>query len=181
VGAGIGMGLVHKGELFRGAHGAAGEVAYLPLPGAIPPSRRGHGKEPLSAEAGGYGILAAVAARRTWPGKRPTTVAELFHQAENGVSSAIEIVEGEGRQLGLTVVSACAVFDPELVVLGGGVGSNPLLLPLVRQAVSDLVPFAPRIETSALGEIASLTGAIAIAIDASRADMFAALGPGASG
>jgi len=38
-------------------------------------------------------------------------------------------VEAEAHQLGLTVVSACAVFDPELVVLGGGVGSNPLLLP----------------------------------------------------
>src|SRR5207248_2196280 len=46
VGAGIGMGLVHNGELVRGAHGAAGEVAYLPLPGVPPPAQRvGHGKQ----------------------------------------------------------------------------------------------------------------------------------------
>jgi len=180
VGAGIGMGLIHSGGLVRGAHGAAGEVAYLPLPGAVPPGQRGHGKEPLDAEAGGYGILAAIRARRSWPGSRPTTVADLFAQAEAGVSAAIELVEAEGRLLGLTVASACAVFDPELVVLGGGVGSNPLLLPLVRETVNSLVPFPPRVETSALGEVASLTGAVAVALDAARADLLLALGLGAS-
>src|SRR5947207_5835059 len=72
VGAGIGMGLVHNGELVRGAHGAAGEVASLPLPGVPPPAQRvGHGKQILAAEAGTYGVLAALRARRTWPGRRP--------------------------------------------------------------------------------------------------------------
>ncbi len=178
VGAGIGMGLVHNGELVRGAHGAAGEVAYLPLPGSVPPAQRGHGKEPLAAEAGGYGILAAVRARRFWPElRRPTTVAELFAQAAAGVPTAVEMVAAEGRQLGLTVASACAVFDPELVVLGGGVGSSPMLLPIVRETVEGLVPFPPRVETSALGEDASLTGALAIALDGARADLLQALGP----
>jgi predicted NBD/HSP70 family sugar kinase len=176
VGAGIGMGLVHNGELVRGAHGAAGEVAYLPLPGSLPPAQRvGHGKEPLAAEAGGYGILATLHARRTWPGSRPTTVVELFDQAAAGVAAARELVDAEANQLGLTVASACAVFDPELVVLGGGVGSNPLLLPIVRQTVTALVPFPPRIETSALGEAASLTGALSVALDAARVDLLRAL------
>jgi predicted NBD/HSP70 family sugar kinase/biotin operon repressor len=177
VGAGIGMGLVHDGELVRGAHGAAGEVAYLPLPGSVPPAQRvGHGKELLAGEAGGYGILAALRARRSWPGNRPSTVAELFEQAAAGLSAAVELVEAEARQLGLTIASACAVFDPELVVLGGGVGSNALLLPTVRETVTEQVPFPPRIETSALGEAASLTGALFVALDAARADLMRAVG-----
>jgi glucokinase len=171
------MGLVHGGELVRGAHGAAGEVAYLPLPGSVPPAQRvGHGKELLAAEAGGYGILAALHARRSWPGTRPSSVAELFEQAAAGLPAAVELVEAEARQLGLTIASACAVFDPELVVLGGGVGSNALLLPIVREIVSAHVPFPPRIETSALGEAASLTGALFVVLNAARTDLMRAVG-----
>ena len=177
VGAGIGMGLVHNGDLIRGAHGAAGEVAYLPLPDSVPPAERvGHGKEPLAAEAGAYGVLAALKARKSWPGSRPQTVRELFDQAAAGVPAAMELVEAEARQLGLTIASACAVVDPELVVIGGGVGSNPLLLPTVRDTVNAHVPFPPRIETSALGEAASLTGALFIALDAARAQLLRAVG-----
>jgi predicted NBD/HSP70 family sugar kinase len=172
VGAGIGMGLVHNGELVRGAHGAAGEVAYLPLPGTLPHAERvGHGKELLAAEAGGYGMLAALRARPDWPGQRPATVAELFAQAAAGVPAAQVLVEAEARQLGLTVASACAVFDPELVVLGGGIGRNTLLLPVVRETVNAIVPFPPRIEASALGEVASLIGAVSIALDGARAEL----------
>jgi glucokinase len=182
VGAGIGMGLIHNGEPVRGAHGAAGEVAYLPLPGSVPPAQRvGRGREPLAAEAGGYGILAAVKARRSWPGTRPDTVAELFEQAAAGVPAACEVVEAEAHQLGLTIASTAAVFDPELVLLGGGVGSNPLLLPMVRETVRAYIPFAPRIETSALGKMASLTGAVFVALDAARTEMLRAVGPTNSG
>jgi predicted NBD/HSP70 family sugar kinase len=177
VGAGIGMGLVHDGRLMRGAHGAAGEVAYLPLPGSVPSAqRRGHGREPLAEEAGGHGILAAVRARNSWPGPPPRTVEQLFAMAAAGVPAAIDLVEAEGRQLGLTVASACAVFDPELVVIGGGVGSNAMLLPIVRETVDAHVPFPPRIETSALGEAASLTGALKIAVDAARAELLQSVG-----
>ncbi|SCG73288.1 ROK family transcriptional regulator [Micromonospora inositola] len=172
VGAGIGMGLVHDGELVRGAHGAAGEVAYLPLPGSVPPGQRvGRGREQLADEAGAYGVLAALDARRSWPGTRPSSVEELFAQAATGVPAARDLVEAEARQLGLTIASACAIFDPELVVLGGGVGRNPLLLPTVRETVNAYAPFPPRIETSALGEAASLTGALFVALQAARAEL----------
>ena len=178
VGAGIGMGLVHNGEVIRGAHGAAGEIAYLPLPGNLPPGQRvGHGKELLAAEAGGYGMLAAMRAHPEWPGARPATVADLFRQAADGVPDAVALVEAEARHLGLTVASTCAVFDPDLVVLGGGIGSNALLLPVVRETVAALVPFPPRVESSALGEDASLTGALSIALAGARADLLRGLAP----
>jgi len=176
VGAGIGMGLVHNGEILRGAHGAAGEVAYLPLPGAVPHAERsGHGRELLAAEAGGYGMLAAVQAYRAWDGTRPSTVEELFDQSAGGNPAARELVGAEAHQLALTIASTCAVFDPELVVLGGGIGSNPQLLPLVRKEIVALVPFPPRLESSALGGAASLTGALRIALDGAREGLAAGL------
>jgi predicted NBD/HSP70 family sugar kinase len=87
----------------------------------------------------------------------------------------VGLVEAEGRHLGLTVASTCAVFDPDLVVLGGGIGSNALLLPVVRETVAALVPFPPRVESSALGEVASLTGALSIALDGARAELMRAV------
>ena len=60
-------------------------------------------------------------------------------------------------------------------MLGGGIGSNPQLLPLVRETVQDLVPFPPRVESSALGEIASLTGALCVALDGAREDLTTSL------
>jgi predicted NBD/HSP70 family sugar kinase len=102
-------------------------------------------------------------------------VEELFTQSAAGIPVARELVEAEGRQLGLTVASACVVFDPDLVVLGGGIGSNPQLLPLVRQTVHALVPFPPRLESSALGEVASLTGALSIALAGAREELAASM------
>jgi predicted NBD/HSP70 family sugar kinase len=120
-------------------------------------------------------MLAAVRARPAWPVPRPSTVAELFEQAASGVLDAQELVDAEARELGLTIASACAVFDPELVVLGGGIGSNTLLLPVVRATVNAIVPFPPRIEASALGEVASLIGAVSIALDGARAELLTSL------
>jgi hypothetical protein len=67
-----------------------------------------------------------------------------------------------------------AVVDPELVVLGGGIGCNPMLLGPVRATVAELIPLTVRIETSTLGDRAALSGAIAVALREARAQMFSA-------
>src|SRR5262249_62042767 len=54
VGTGIGMGLVIGGQLFRGAHGVAGEIAYMPMSG-------GHGTHPAAAPPRGPPPAAASA------------------------------------------------------------------------------------------------------------------------
>ena len=63
IGAGIGMGIIIDDELVRGAHGAAGEIGYLPLVGdPFDPRHRLHGG--LEDEVAAAGILAAFAERR---------------------------------------------------------------------------------------------------------------------
>ncbi|MDQ6841935.1 MAG: hypothetical protein M3025_05870, partial [Actinomycetota bacterium] len=75
--------------------------------------------------------------------------------------------------------TVCAILDPELVVLGGGIGSNPLLLRPVRGAAAALVPITARIETSRLGDRAALQGAVAVALHAARSQLLSQ-GTGAS-
>lgn len=60
----------------------------------------------------------------------------------------------------------------ELIVLGGGIGSNPALLDPVRAAVAKLVPLTARIELSRLGDQAALQGAIAVALRDAHAQLF---------
>src|SRR5215467_2610654 len=63
IGAGIGMGIIIDDEVVRGAHGAAGEIGYLPLVGdPFNPRHRLHGG--LEDEIGAAGIVAAWADRR---------------------------------------------------------------------------------------------------------------------
>ncbi len=79
-------------------------------------------------------------------------------------------------RLGTAIATVSAILDPELVVLGGGIGSNPLLLSPVRGAAASLVPITARIETSLLGDRAALQGAIAMALNSARTSLLSPAG-----
>jgi predicted NBD/HSP70 family sugar kinase len=98
-------------------------------------------------------------------------VAEVFERAD-AEPAAREIVLAEARRIGLAIATVCAILDPELVVLGGGIGSNPRLLRPVRETVAALVPLSVRIETSLLREQSALYGALAVALREARAQLF---------
>ena len=93
---------------------------------------------------------------------------EVFELAGTGDAIARAVVEHVASRLGTAIATVCAILDPELVVLGGGIGASPLLLRPVRGAAAALVPITARIETSLLGERAALQGAIAVALQAAR-------------
>jgi len=65
------------------------------------------------------------------------------------------------------------IVDPELVVLGGGIGRNgDLLLEPVTQALRAMTPFAVRLEVSPLGEEAVVLGAVWMALQAAQDLLF---------
>jgi predicted NBD/HSP70 family sugar kinase len=175
VGAGIGMGIIIEDELVRGAHGAAGEIGYLPLVGdPFNPRHRLHGG--LEDEIGAAGIVAAFNHRRGDDDPELSSAHEVFELAESGSGPARAVVDHVASRLGTAVATVCAILDPELVVLGGGIGASPLLLPPVRGSAAALVPITARIETSLLGDRAALQGAIAVALNTARRTL---LSPGA--
>jgi predicted NBD/HSP70 family sugar kinase len=167
VGAGVGMGIIMDDDLVRGAHGGAGEIGYLPLVGdPFDPRHRLHGG--LEDEVGAAGILAAFSVARAAGDPDASSAQEVFELASRGDAGARSVVEHVAARLGAAIATVCAILDPELVVLGGGIGSSPLLLSPVRGAAAALVPMTARVETSRLGERAALQGAIAVALHAAR-------------
>ena len=95
----------------------------------------------------------------------------MFELAGSGDTIARAVVDHVASRLGAAIATVCAILDPELVVLGGGIGASPLLLRPVRGAAAALVPITARIETSLLGDRAALQGAIAVALQAARAQL----------
>jgi predicted NBD/HSP70 family sugar kinase len=165
IGTGVGMGIVVDGVLFRGAHGAAGEVGFLPFGKSSSDVQRGQFEEAAAAES-----VVALARER---GLSARSAREVFAAARSGDVQALEVVRVEAERLAFLVASVAAVIDPELVVLGGGVGSNvDLLLSPLEAALRTMTPLAPRIVAGSLGDGAVLSGAIAMGLEAARELVF---------
>jgi predicted NBD/HSP70 family sugar kinase len=170
VGTGVGMGLVLNGELYRGSHGAAGEIAYLPV-------GLGDPKDPTNRRRGSFEEFAAAAgiarAAQELGMRAPLTPKKVFAAARRGHPAAMRAVEIEASRLALGIAAIAPVVDPALVILGGGVGHNgDLLLEPIQRELAAISPFHPPVVVSALGEEAVLQGAIATALDAARDRLF---------
>lgn len=180
IGTGVGMGIVVNGEIYRGTRGAAGEIDFLPI-GADPfdPDRR-HG--PLEAAVTGPAMLDRLRQRleaRADPSFAPDDgVAAIFEAAARGDAVAIALVEEEARTVALAIAAVASVLDPQFVVLGGGIGSNPVLLEPVRRYVSRLFPRPLDIRTSALGDRAAFYGAVGAGLRVARQQLLAEVGAG---
>src|SRR3954447_1898390 len=172
VGTGIGLGIVLDGALYRGAFGAAGEVAYLPL--AAPEGRRADPRarrRGLLEEAASADAVVRSARSLGMTGR--LTAERVFSAARDGEERALRAVDAEAARLALVVGSVAAILDPELVVLGGGVGGNvDLLRPRLERRLEELSPLQPRIAEGELGSDAVVLGAIATALESAREVVF---------
>lgn len=160
IGTGVGGGLVFGGEIVRGAHGTAGEIAHLlvPGPGALP---CGCGRlDHLEALVAGPAIAAEYGRRTGRTGVRLTEVAELMRA---GDAVAARTIEDAGRVLGEALAGLATAIDVDAILIGGGVAQigdeffNPARAGFVDAVLEPLkrIPVLP----AALGNDAPLVGA----------------------
>jgi predicted NBD/HSP70 family sugar kinase len=103
----------------------------------------------------------------------PLTAKSVFESARAGDAKARRVVAFESERIALTVAAVTAVLDPELVILGGGIGSNgDLLLEPIVAKLRAVSPFRPRIEISSLRHDATLHGAVWQALQAAQDQLF---------
>ncbi|OKJ16171.1 ROK family transcriptional regulator [Kitasatospora sp. CB01950] len=169
VGTGVGVGLVRDGELWTGAHGAAGEIGTLQLPRPV-------GDLTIRQDVLLEEVVAADAVvGEAWRLGLTSvgTAEEVCAAARAGDWAAREAISRQAQQLAFAVAVVAAVADPELLVLGGGLGrSADLLLPLLEEALHRTCELRPRVVASTLGEDAVLLGAVATALEAARLEVF---------
>jgi predicted NBD/HSP70 family sugar kinase len=147
VGTGIGMGLVLDGKLHRGAHGAAGEIAFLPLADGA-----------LESAASSAAVVRAARER----GSQLRSARGVFAAAAAGDRHAREIVAGEAAIVAHALAAIVAVVDPELIVLGGGIGRAPDFADEVSRQLARLSPIVPDVRPSALNVDAVVDGCLAV-------------------
>src|SRR5215831_14445893 len=159
VGTGIGMGLVIGGQLFRGAHGVAGEIAYMPMTG-------GHGTDPVDARKRGAleasaSAPAVVRAARRAGMRGQVSARRVFTAAAHGDERAAAVVAEEAVLVARVLCAVVTVVDPELIVLGGGVGQAPGFAAAVTAELRSIAPVMPEVRVSALGTDAVVDGCLA--------------------
>lgn len=146
VSSGIGGGAVLGRKLLIGRNGVAGSVGQLGV------MRR------LEDRASGFAIARAAGALG-----RPADTRAVFADAASGEAYAIEIVDNAARELAAGLADTQLLLDPEVVVIGGGVGLLPQFQAALRQAMADLPAYArPEMVPAQLGADAGVVGAAAL-------------------
>jgi glucokinase len=177
LGTGVGGGLVLGGELYRGATGYGGELGHIVVDENGPPCQ-GHCPnrgclEILASAAGLRAAAAAIAAERPGTaiaeaggGAEPHDVSEWALDDDADCAAALAVV---GRHLGVCIASYINIFNPEVVVVGGGLmAAGELILgPARREAARRALrpPFAEvAIVAAELGNDAGVIGAAALVL-----------------
>lgn len=119
LGTGVGGGLIRNGSLISGAHGAAGEIGHLCVnPAETEPCSCGR-RGCLEQYCGAAGIVRLAGKA----GIRADSSKAVFTLAEEGNAAALSVVDSVCALLGQALANICAVFDPEAVILGGGISA----------------------------------------------------------
>ncbi len=181
IGTGFGMGLVIDNELIHGARGAAGEIAYLPIGRDLftnPEVRLRGSLEEAAASSGIENTLRQKLSEGTSSTlKAGVRVADIFAAAAAGDDVANAVIDHEARLVAQAILAVSAVVDPGIFILGGGIGSNPLLLEPVRRYVDDIAPYQIEVVTSTLGDRASVLGTLVVGLNHVREKLFNERGP----
>lgn len=181
VGTGIGGGIVLNGALFRGAHGAAGEIGHI---SSVPDGevcgcgRRGCWEQYASGNAL-VRQTRALAARRVEEaalllamGDGTPAGIEGVHitaAAMAGDPVAIDALRALGTALGIGLADLTAIVDPQIFVIGGGVcEAGDLLLDSAREALATRIIGGanrpvPAVVAATLGNHAGTVGAADLA------------------
>lgn len=158
-GTGVGLGLISQERLLRGAHGRAGEVGYLPV--AFDPMTAAVG-----SAAGQFEDLVSSTAIRQRYGRDRPDVRTLFIRADEGDDAAAAAIAETARAAATGLAGLQTLLDPDLIVIGGGIGMRTRFYDQLRADAGRLLPFPISVAQAGLGPAAGMLGAIVLACDA---------------
>jgi len=174
IGTGVGGGMVLDGRLFRGKTRLAGAAGWFGL--TLDFDQQTDEKRALgfweSRIAGPAVTKRAKEVARQNPESRLAVLDKegdlsartLFHAAEEGDAQSLKLCDQLAAEIGIGIANIVSLVDPQIVILGGGMGSNcGILLPRIREVVNSwaqpLAAQSVQIVLSTAGPQAGLLGA----------------------
>jgi glucokinase len=179
VGTGIGGGLVIGGDVYRGSTGAGAELGHVVIEADGPPCQGNcpnHGCVEALASGTAIAREGLAAAEREPDSALGRALAdgvtvdgkEVTDAALEGDPIAIGVVEQAGRRLGVALASFANIFDPDVIVIGGGViaAGDLLVDPARAELAARALPPMNRtpVKAAELGPDAGMIGAATLAM-----------------
>lgn len=181
LGTGLGLATILGGRLHRGATGAAGEIGYLPVPGAPLPEDLTHpAAGGFRSLAGGAAVLELAAGFGFRAASAGGSVSSAVTAAASGQERAQEFLAELARRVAVGVAAIAVTFDPGLVVLGGdiGLGGGDVLASLVQAEVGRICPVVPRVVATLVARAPVLRGALLAAAGQAQAQLLDSVAAG---
>lgn len=129
LGTGVGGGIIINDKIFRGSHGTAGEIGHITI------ERNGR-----ACACGNLGCLESYASATgailtaKELGLQVNTAHDIFLKAEAGDRTAIESLKESGKHLGIGIACLANIFDPDVIIIGGGFASaEKYLFPAAKE------------------------------------------------
>ncbi|BDZ31849.1 ROK family protein [Lactiplantibacillus sp. WILCCON 0030] len=158
LGTGVGGGIVINGDIYRGSHGMAGEFGWNVI----------HNIDPIDElESFSLNQHAAVVSglvnrynqskRQVMADFTPVTDARaIFTAAKNSDTIAVAEVDAFVQDVAIMLLNLFANFDPELILVGGGISANETFIQLLQAKLAEMVArheSLNRIKDIALGRV----------------------------
>jgi glucokinase len=173
LGTGVGAGIFVNGRLHRGAQWSAGEIGYLGVGGKKRTPMKVRELGQMEQAIGGSGIEEEWqrVLQRTHKGAKAEDLkgmkaSQIFDLAAEGDRAAGEVVRYTSGILADAIADISLLLNPEVVVLGGGVGSHPELCRATERLVRRHEFAQPILRSSSLGTQAQLHGAVSVSLSA---------------
>jgi len=171
LGTGIGAGVIAEGRLLHGFSDNAGELGHVSIDHAGPRCEACGNRGCLELYASAAATVDRYREKLEAAGQQPQdglTPAEIFEAAEAGEEAARETFAELGYYLGAAIANFVHAFNPEMVVLAGGLaGASKYFLGDVRDVVAERtfpdLQEGLRLEASPLGDTMGLLGAAGLA------------------
>lgn len=168
LGTGVGGGIISGGHLIEGTHGFGGEIGHFPTHADLLMT----GEKKWGSHYETFASTGALVRRALMSGKDWLNGKEIFEAAASGDAGALEILDGWTTEIAAGITGLVHIFDPEVVLIGGGVSAqNELLVKPVRDKVIETVTpdmaAELKLRAAELGNNAGMVGAVKYFIDRS--------------
>jgi predicted NBD/HSP70 family sugar kinase len=179
IGTGISAAFIMDGELIHGSSFSAGEIGHITMNKAGPLcacGKRGCLHVYSSGTAMAKMAAASIAEGKDWGLGKKWKAGELADgeavclAAKEGDTLALECLREASKYLGLAIANIITIYNPDMVIIGGPIGSldSPLIGYLRNEAELWAMPHAfgaVKIERSALGESVGALGGACLVLD----------------
>lgn len=136
LGTGVGGGIVINGDIYRGAHGMAGEFGWM-LIDKLPPQGN------IESASANYRAAVVLGLCQQYnqlklaenPNFEPINDARIIFDTEDSDPFAAFALKNFYRDVAITLLNLYVSFDPELILIGGAISTNPYFMERLRETV----------------------------------------------